>query len=68
MGGYELSFPLRHPETVELDKTYERLIERKLLYPAKDYIGVLVKLAANRLFKFPPDLSLRQAIKKDLND
>lgn len=68
MEGYELPFPLRHPEAVELDETYERLIERKLLYPMKDYIGALVKLAANRLFNFPPDLSLRQAIKKDLND
>ena len=68
MDGYELPFPLRHPETVELDMTYERLIERKLLYPAKDYIGVLVKLVAKRLLNFPPDLSLRQAIKKDLND
>ncbi len=44
--------------------TYERLIERKLLYPAKDYIGVLVKLVAKRLLNFPPDLSLRQTIKK----
>lgn len=64
MDGYELPFPLRHPETVELDMTYERLIERKLLYPAKDYIGVLVKLVAKRLLNFPPDLSLRQTIKK----
>lgn len=64
MAGYELSFPLRHPDTVEVDGNYEKLIERKLLYPMKDYCGVLVKLAARRLFGFPPDLSLRQAIRR----
>lgn len=66
MGGYELSFPLRHPEGVKVDKRYEQLIERKLLYPVKDYSGVLAKLAAKRLFGFPPDLSLRQAIRRTL--
>lgn len=65
MNGYELAFPLTHPKAVKIDRTYERLIERKLLYPAKDYAGVLAKLTARRLFGFPPDLSLRQAIKKD---
>lgn len=64
MSGYELSFPLKHPDTIEVDARYERLIERKLLYPFKDYCGVLVKLAAHRLFGLPPDLSLRRAIKK----
>lgn len=64
MAGYELSFPLRHPSSVEVDRRYERLIERKLLYPAKDYSGVLVKLIAEHLFGFPPDLSLRQAIRR----
>lgn len=64
MDGYELSFPLKHPDSIEVDPRYERLIERKLLYPAKDYIGILVKLAAKRLLGFPPDLSLRQSIAK----
>lgn len=64
MAGYELSFPLKHPDVVEVDDNYEKLIERKLLYPMKDYCGVLAKLAAKRLFGFPPDLSLRQTIRR----
>lgn len=68
MQGYELSFPLRHPDSIEVDKKYETLIERKLLYPMKDYCGVLAKLAAKFLFGFPPDLSLRHAIRRTVND
>lgn len=65
MEGYELAFPLKHPEVLEVDKRYERLIEQKLLYPFRDYFGVLVKLIASRVFGFPPDLSLRHAMKKE---
>lgn len=65
MDGYELSFPLKHPEVLEVDRRYERLIEQKLLYPIRDYFGVLVKLVARRLFGFPPDLSLRHAMHRE---
>lgn len=67
MDAYELAFPLNHPAKVEVDRRYERLIERKLLYPLKDYAGILVKLLAYRLFGFPPDCSLRGALKKEYN-
>ncbi len=65
MNGYELSFPLVHPEMLEVDRRYEKLIEQKLLYPIRDYFGVLVKLMAHHLIGFPPDLSFRDTNHKE---
>lgn len=62
MDSYELAFPLKHPLAIKVDERYERLVERMLLYPFKDYLGVVVKLIVYRLFKFPLDRSLRSSL------
>lgn len=63
MDGLELSFPLVHPKELVVDPVYEKKIERILLYPLGEWLGVVVKLIVYKVFGVSLNISIRQLVK-----
>jgi hypothetical protein len=65
MPSFELEFPLTHPRAIDIDSCYEAAIEKLLLYPFREWLGVVFKLIAFKIFKFPLDQSIRKHLLKN---
>lgn len=54
-----LEFPLKHPDTIHIDKRFERKTE-KIIVPPRSYY---MKIFLRRLIPIPRDVSIRKSIK-----
>ena len=68
MSSYELSFPLIHPTTIEIDKKYEKKIANIILMPLRDRVKRIAASILKPFLGLNPYDSMAEYIKRKRHD
>jgi hypothetical protein len=64
MDSYPITFPLKHPNTLLVDKKFEKKIGKIMLYPLKQRINSSIFMLIRKILRVPPDQTTKQFIFK----
>ena len=62
---YSLEFPLLHPKTALVDKAYERMVSKIILYPLKERIKNNISRIIRYILKVPDNISIKNYLIKN---
>ncbi len=60
MDSYPLSFPLQHPKTLLVDKTFEKEISKIILFPFRHRVKRNILKSIRAIFKIPYNITTKQ--------
>lgn len=67
MPSYPLSFPLEHPDAVEIDKKYEKKIDKIILFPLPLRLKVKIVKVIKKILRIDPNERLGEHFKNSKN-